>query len=101
VTQKELAELLQIGEKSWTRWETGREHPSRSINILICALNDGQIDLNYLRSVRDGNQVSPGLIDFLKRRESMDNRSLSMRVDESSFCRNADNSFDYNLERTG
>jgi DNA-binding transcriptional regulator YiaG len=28
VTQKELAELLQIGEKSWSRWETGRERPS-------------------------------------------------------------------------
>lgn len=101
LTQKELAELLQIGEKSWSRWETGREHPSRSINILIRALDDGQIDLNYLRSVRDGNQVSPILIDFLKRRESMGNRSLSMRVDESSFCRNADNFFDNNLERTG
>jgi DNA-binding transcriptional regulator YiaG len=101
VTQKQIADLLQIGAKSWTRWETGRDRPSRSINILIRALDDGQIDLNYLRSLRDGNQVSPSLIDFLKRRESMNNRSLSMRVDENSFCRNADNSFDYNLERTG
>lgn len=51
LTQKDIAALLQIGGKSWSRWETGRERPSRSINILLRALNDGKIDVNYLRSI--------------------------------------------------
>ncbi len=52
LTQRELADLLQIGEKSWTRWETGRERPSRSLNVLLNALYDGRIDLHYLRQLR-------------------------------------------------
>jgi len=52
LTQRELADLLQIGEKSWTRWETGRERPSRSINVLLNALYDGRSDIHYLRQLR-------------------------------------------------
>ena len=51
MTQPQISELLQIGEKTWTRWETGRERPSRSINVLLFALNDGKLDAAYLRSV--------------------------------------------------
>jgi DNA-binding transcriptional regulator YiaG len=51
LTQPQISELLQIGEKTWTRWETGRERPSRSINVLLFALNDGKLDATYLRSV--------------------------------------------------
>ena len=47
-TQKEMGELFQVGEKSWTRWESGKHRPSRSINLLICALYDGEISINYL-----------------------------------------------------
>jgi len=50
VTQKRMAELLQIGEKSYSRWETGRERPSRSMNILLAALADGRMDVAYLES---------------------------------------------------
>lgn len=50
LTQKKMAELLQLGEKTWTRWETGTERPSRSMNVLLCALNEGKIDVGYLRS---------------------------------------------------
>lgn len=50
VTQKRMAELLQIGEKSYCRWEVGRERPSRSMNVLLAALNDGRIDVAYLES---------------------------------------------------
>lgn len=50
--QREMAELLQIGEKTWTRWETGRERPSRSMNVLLNALYDGRIDINYLNQLR-------------------------------------------------
>ncbi|MDB6030640.1 MAG: transcriptional regulator, family [Verrucomicrobiales bacterium] len=47
-SQKEMGELFQVGEKSWTRWETGKQRPSRSINLLIRALYDKEISLNYL-----------------------------------------------------
>lgn len=47
-SQKEMGELFQVGEKSWTRWETGNQRPSRSLNLLIRALYDGEISLNYL-----------------------------------------------------
>lgn len=53
LTQKEISEHLQIGEKSWTRWETGRERPSRSMNLLLKALFDGKIDLLYLKCMKD------------------------------------------------
>ena len=52
-TQRGMAELLQLGEKSWTRWETGVERPSRSMNLLLCSVYDGKVDVNYLRSMAD------------------------------------------------
>jgi len=55
VTQQEISELLQIGEKTYTRWENGRSRPSRSLNVLLCALRDGYIDVNYLRLLKDQN----------------------------------------------
>lgn len=57
-TQKEISKWLQIGEKTWTRWESGRERPSRSLNVLLCALRDGRIDAHYLDSLRFGRQFS-------------------------------------------
>jgi DNA-binding transcriptional regulator YiaG len=47
--QREISELLQIGEKTWTRWETGRERPMRSINVVLWALLDAKIDVAYLK----------------------------------------------------
>ena len=47
-TQKEMGELLQVGEKSWTRWESGRHRPSRSINLLVRALYEGGLSIDYL-----------------------------------------------------
>jgi len=47
-TQKEMGELFQVGEKSWTRWESGKHRASRSINLLIRALYEGEISINYL-----------------------------------------------------
>src|SRR5262249_31440879 len=28
-SQKQMGELFQVGEKSWTRWESGKHRPSR------------------------------------------------------------------------
>jgi transcriptional regulator with XRE-family HTH domain len=47
-TQTEMGELFQVGEKSWTRWESGKHRPSRSINLIIRALYEGEISINYL-----------------------------------------------------
>ena len=52
-TQKGMAEFLQLGEKTWTRWETGVERPSRSMNVLLCAVYDGELAVDYLRSLAD------------------------------------------------
>lgn len=51
ITQKEMAGILQLGEKTWTRWETGSERPSRSMNVLLTAIFDGKVDINYLREL--------------------------------------------------
>jgi DNA-binding transcriptional regulator YiaG len=43
LTQGEIAELLKIGAKTWTRWESGRQRPSQSLNLLLRALQTGVI----------------------------------------------------------
>ena len=52
LTQKQLGDLIQIGEKTYTRWESGRARPSRSLNVLLCALRDGRLPVPYLRSLQ-------------------------------------------------
>lgn len=49
-TQQQMSELLQIGEKTWTRWESGRERPSKSLNLLLRALFEGRIDVPWLQA---------------------------------------------------
>jgi DNA-binding transcriptional regulator YiaG len=51
LTQREIGQLLQIGEKSWSRWEGGKQRPSRSANLLLRALYDGQISVEYLAHI--------------------------------------------------
>ncbi|MES2568601.1 MAG: helix-turn-helix domain-containing protein [Verrucomicrobiota bacterium] len=62
VSQKEISDLLQLGAKTWTRWETGRERPSRSMNILLRALSDGRLDLHYLRCLQPS--VAAKIVQF-------------------------------------
>jgi DNA-binding transcriptional regulator YiaG len=52
-TQSQISELLQIGEKTWTRWESGRERPSKSLNLLLRALFEGRINVPWLKAQRD------------------------------------------------
>lgn len=49
LSQREISRLLQIGEKTWTRWETGRSRPTHGYNLVLNAIADGRIDLNYLQ----------------------------------------------------
>ena len=62
LNQKDISELLQIGEKSYSRWENGRERPSRSINIMLRALDDGKIDISYLKSLSNSLPDSNSII---------------------------------------
>jgi DNA-binding transcriptional regulator YiaG len=54
LTQKEMSQLLQAGEKSYTRWETGRARPSRMVNVLLRLLDSGDISIEALRRQRAG-----------------------------------------------
>lgn len=45
MTQAQMGELLCIGEKTWTRWESGRQRPSQSLNLLIRALASGLLSI--------------------------------------------------------
>ena len=51
LTQKQISDVLQIGEKTWSPWENGRLRPSRSMNLLQRALDDGKITVDYLKAV--------------------------------------------------
>ena len=53
LSQKEMSQLLQAGEKSYTRWESGRARPSRMVNVLLRLLDDGEISVESLRQQRD------------------------------------------------
>ena len=57
-SQNQMGELFQVGEKSWTRWESGKHRPSRSINLMIRALYDGAISIDYLLK-RAGKPAKP------------------------------------------
>ncbi|MDL5054840.1 hypothetical protein QQ056_14975 [Oscillatoria laete-virens NRMC-F 0139] len=52
LTQSKISQLLEIGEKSWTRWETGRERPSRVINLLLKLIHHGFVKENDIRAVQ-------------------------------------------------
>jgi DNA-binding transcriptional regulator YiaG len=67
LTQEEMSDMLQIGAKSYTRWESGRARPSRSLNVVLCAMRDGVVTTEYLCCLRDGRDWSPLLNRRLKR----------------------------------
>ena len=62
MTQQGMSRLLRIGDKTYTRWENGRERPSQSMNLLLTALWDGKLDVNDL--IRR-NRPSPNLKNYL------------------------------------
>ena len=45
LTQTEISNALGLGGKTWTRWETGRERPSRSMNNMLVFLHNGKLTL--------------------------------------------------------
>lgn len=78
LTQREMSSHMGIGEKSYTRWENGRERPSQSMNRLLVALWEGRLSVADLTSMRQpafpwykritgtcpcGNEHKPRLIE--------------------------------------
>lgn len=53
LTQTEMGDLLCIGEKTWTRWESGAHRPSQSLNLLLRALQSGLLSVYDLRHLRE------------------------------------------------
>ena len=52
-TQRQMSELLQAGQKSYTRWETGRARPSRMVNVLLRLLYAGKVSVSDLVAQRN------------------------------------------------
>lgn len=72
-TQKQMSERLMLGEKTWTRWESGRDRPSRSMNLLLRALQEGRIDMAWLSQQQEpGSRCVPRTIRVEPRRYHMD-----------------------------
>jgi DNA-binding transcriptional regulator YiaG len=53
LTQKKISELVQSGEKSWTRWETGKARPSRMVNVLLRLIYEGKVFISDLVAQRN------------------------------------------------
>ncbi len=51
MTQREIGELLRIGAKSWTRWESGLQRPSQVINLLLKLLDSGLVSARQLQQI--------------------------------------------------
>lgn len=51
LSQRQIGELLKVGAKSWTRWESGTQRPSQSINLLLRLLDTGVVSPQQLVEV--------------------------------------------------
>lgn len=50
LTQKEISELMKIGEKTYSLWESGRGRPSQSLNQMLKLLWNGRVTVEDLRA---------------------------------------------------
>lgn len=84
LTQDEIGELLKIGEKTWTRWESGRQRPSQSMNLMLRALQSGLLstyDLSSLQNPKhDWSNVLP------EREHPTPPEPVAMNLDLSEWC---------------
>jgi DNA-binding transcriptional regulator YiaG len=71
MTQAQIGELLQIGQKTWTRWETGKGRPSRSVNLLLKALHDRELSTEYLRRATRHGSAWSNIIPFTTKKASV------------------------------
>lgn len=78
LSQQEIGDLLQIGAKSWTRWETGRQRQSRSVNLLLRAIHVGLISPAQLRGL---GQPQPDWSDQFRRNAEPDSTPKATVID--------------------
>jgi DNA-binding transcriptional regulator YiaG len=77
LSQRDIGELLRIGAKSWTRWETGLQRPSQVINLLLKLLDAGTITPTQLRAI--GAEPADWSRQFLHlAHESYDEKPVSL-----------------------
>lgn len=70
LSQLNFAELIGCGKKSLSRWENGREHPTKLVNTILRLLEDERIELNDLQEVRKPKQnESEKVIQFISVRK--------------------------------
>ena len=51
LTQDQMSDLLQCGEKSLSRWENGRGYPSGMVNTMLRLLEESRVSLTDLKAV--------------------------------------------------
>ena len=59
LTQTEISNALGLGGKTWTRWESGRERPSRSMNNMLVFLHNGKLTLEDFEHIAIHEDVRP------------------------------------------
>lgn len=88
LTQRQFGELLQVGEKTATRWENGRGRPSRSLNVLLCALRDGKLPLLYLENLQDPSTDwwAAGIEEPILLRSAQPDKDVEMAADHQQLA---------------
>lgn len=61
LSQKELTELLQCGEKSLSRWENGHGFPTGIVNTMLRLLDEGYLAKESLLAVHGQRKKEPWL----------------------------------------
>lgn len=70
LSQLQFAELIGCGKKSLSRWENGREHPTKLVNTILRLLEDDRIRPHDLQEVRKPKQSeSKKVIQFISDRK--------------------------------
>lgn len=84
LTQKQLAEKLNITDRAISKWENGKAMPDSSIMLDLC--NELKISVNELLSgemieMKNYNEnLEKNLLDMVKQKEEADKRLLTLEV---------------------
>lgn len=56
MTKAQMNDFFQAGGRSWSRWESGKARPSRMINLLISALYDGELTIDFFKRKQEPSE---------------------------------------------
>jgi DNA-binding transcriptional regulator YiaG len=84
LTQSEIGELLKIGEKTWTRWESGRQRPSQSMNLMLLALQTGRLSLYDLQQLHTPSHDWSNVLEA--RNTPVHPTTISMVISGDEWC---------------